>query len=176
MTSYLKGEIFAFGSLPDGGTQSGHDGMYTRIQCWKAAFCSVRYYPLGVGPWGLGSVLDKTTSVRMTKEMQLFFGEEIYGLKNALADMMAETGLVGLGLLALWLWRGMWVPARQHYAEGTRVGILIAALYWASAFLSLALLVSCELYPCLALLVIFKFHADAIAKACRENQPEVETK
>jgi hypothetical protein len=168
LTSYFKGEIVSVANLftGNGSPQGGHDGMYTRIQCWKAAFYTIEYYPFGVGPWGLGSVLDKTSGVRLTHEMQFFFDEDVFGLKNAMADLMMETGIVGLGLLTLWLWYGLLIPARKYYAIGTRVGILVAAMYWACASLSVALLVSCELYPCLAMLVIFKFHADAVANAC----------
>ena len=172
LTWYFKGEVDALIHIRDAGpaVAMSHSGMFTRMECWKAAFYSVFYYPLGVGPWGLGSVLDKSTNVHLTHEMQLFFSQGVFGLKNALADLMEETGLVGLGLLFLWLWRGFWVPSRKHYDSGERVGVLIAALYWASAFLSLALMVSCELYPCLALLVVFKLHADVVADACTADR------
>jgi hypothetical protein len=140
--------------------------MFTRIECWKAAFYAVYYYPMGVGPWGLGRVLEHSIAVTPTTELRMFFDMDIFGLKCMLANIMAETGLIGLGLLGFWLWVNFALPARTYYRLGTRLGLLISGLYWASAFIAVGLLFSCELYPHFAFMILLKFHADTVAKAC----------
>jgi hypothetical protein len=173
MTSYLKGELSSVVNLYQGiPTPNDHTGLSTRLQCWKAALYSVRYYPLGVGPWGLGSVLDKPTNVFVTVEMQFFFDRNIFGLKNILANLLAETGLVGFGILTYWLWRNFVTAALRQFGNRTTTGIFVAALYIASAFMSVAFMISCELYPAVAFLLLLKYHADAVASAVAPSSEE----
>jgi hypothetical protein len=149
-------------TLQDQTGQSG-GGLATRVECWKLALVSVEYYPCGVGGWGLDNVLNRTTAVAPTEEMRFFFDNEMFGLKSALANLVAETGLVGVSLLGFWLWWSFLAPAFRHLRSGTRTETLLAGLYGASAGLSVVFLFSCELYPSYALLLFFKLHADAVA-------------
>jgi hypothetical protein len=177
ITGYFKGEILTFLTFRDVNSAlvRTHMGMFTRIECWKAAFYSICYYPQGVGPWGLGKVLEHPIAVTPTSELRMFFDMDIFGLKSTLANIMAETGVVGLGLLGFWLWYNFAIPARRHYRTHTRLGLLIAGLYWASAFIAVALLFACELYPHFAFMILLKFHADAVATTCtREGVPALD--
>jgi hypothetical protein len=154
--------------------QSGGSGMATRIECWKLALYSVEYYPLGVGGWGVDNVMNRTTAVVPTPEMRFFFDRDMFGLKSALANMVAQTGLVGISLLGLWLWWGFLSPAFRLRKSGTRTATLLAGLYAASAGLSVVFLFTCELYPSYALLLFLKLHADAIAKRVQVPWREIE--
>jgi hypothetical protein len=95
--------------------------------------------------------------------MRYYFDRDMFGLKSGLANLVAQTGLVGISLLGYWLWRSFIAPAFLHLRSGTRTDTLLAGLYGASAGLSVVFLFSCELYPSYALLLFFKLHADAIA-------------
>jgi uncharacterized iron-regulated membrane protein len=97
----------------------------------------------------------------------------MFGLKSALANMVAQTGLVGISLLGLWLWWSFLAPAFRLLKSGTRTATLLAGLYGASAGLSVVFLFSCELYPSYALLLFFKLHADAIAARVQVPWQEV---
>jgi hypothetical protein len=160
--AYFRTELGNGMTLQDQTGQSG-GGLATRVECWKLAFVSVEYYPCGVGGWGLDNVLNRTTAVAPTEEMRFYFDNEMFGLKSALANLVAQTGLVGISLLGFWLWWSFLAPAFRHLQSGTRTDTLLAGLYGASAALSLVFLFSCELYPSYALLLFFKLHADAIA-------------
>jgi hypothetical protein len=160
--AYFRTELGNGMTLQDQTGQSG-GGLATRVECWKLALVSVQYYPCGVGGWGLDSVLNRTTAVVPTEEMRYFFDNEMFGLKSALANLVAETGCVGISLLGFWLWWSFLAPAIRHLQSGTRTETLLAGLYGASAGLSIVFLFSCELYPSYALLLFFKLHADAIA-------------
>ncbi len=153
--------------------QSGGSGMATRIECWKLAFYSVEYYPLGVGGWGVDNVMNRTTAVVPTPEMRFFFDRDMFGLKSALANLVAQTGLVGISLLGFWLWWNFLAPAFQLLKSGTRTATLLAGLYGASAGLSIVFLFTCELYPSYALLLFFKLHADAMAARVQMPLPEI---
>jgi hypothetical protein len=173
IASYMKGEVGGIIHLRDANPamMRSQAGMFTRIECWKLAFYCARYYPLGVGVWGHGSVLVKDTAVTPTPEMLYFFQEDIFGLKNALANLIAETGFVGLGLLSYWLWKSFIQPARRLVRERTPGKVLVAGLYIASAFCSLAFMFSCELYPYFSLLLLLKLHADAVAWEIEKATP-----
>jgi hypothetical protein len=160
--AYFRTELGNGMTLQDQTGQSG-GGLATRVECWKLALVSVEYYPCGVGGWGLDNVLNRTTAVAPTEEMRFFFDNEMFGLKSALANLVAETGLVGVSLLGFWLWWSFLAPAFRHLRSGTRTETLLAGLYGASAGLSVVFLFSCELYPSYALLLFFKLHADAVA-------------
>jgi len=161
--NYFRTELGTALNLRAQTGQAGGSGLATRVECWKVAAYSVRYYPLGVGGWGVDEVLNRTTAISPTPEMRLFFNQDMYGLKSALANLVAQTGVVGMSLLGCWLWWNFLAPASRYLKSGTRSGILLAGLYGASAGLSVSFLFSCELYPSYALLLFFKLHADAIA-------------
>jgi hypothetical protein len=178
MTSYLRGEMEAAVNptdmTPD--AQGGHSGTITRYKCWQLAFNSLRMYPMGVGSYGLGSVIQVGGGAGLTHEMRYFFSRDNFGLKNALADLIAQDGIVGIGLLGYWIMVAFIRPIRKHLADGSSGKTLVAGIYGASALASLVFMFSCELYPSFAFLLILKFHADAIARACnREAEPGVDS-
>ena len=178
--AYFREELGNALTLQDQTAQSG-GGLATRVECWKLALYSAAYYPGGVGGWGVDNVLNRTTEVVPTPEMNFFFDRDMFGLKSALANLVAQTGLVGLTLLGYWLWRSFLTPAFHHLKSGTRTDTLLAGLYGASAGLSVVFLFTCELYPSYALLLFFKLHADAIAahvqvpwvELCEESAEEL---
>jgi hypothetical protein len=149
--------------------------MITRYKCWLLAFSSLRRFPLGVGQYGLGAVIQQVGEAGLTHEMQFFFSRDMFGLKNAFADLISECGIVGLGLLGYWLWTAFIQPIRDLLGDGSGRYSIIAAIYGASALSALVFLFSCEIYPSLAFLLVLKFHADAVAEACaHEPVPEEE--
>jgi hypothetical protein len=170
--SYFRSELGNGLTLQDQTGQAG-GGLATRVECWKLALYSAVYYPGGVGGWGVDNVLNRTTEVVPTPEMSFFFDRDMFGLKSALANLVAQTGLVGISLLGFWLGSGFLAPAFRHLKSGARTDTLLAGLYGASAALSLVFLFSCELYPSYALLLFLKLHADAIAARVRAPSPEV---
>jgi hypothetical protein len=143
---YFRTELGNALTLQEQTGQAGA-GLATRVECWKLALYSAAYYPGGVGGWGVDTVLNRTTAIVPTTEMRYFFDQDMFGLKSALANLIAQTGFVGLSLLGFWLWRGFLSPAFRHLRSGTRTDTLLAGLYGASAGLSLVFLFSCELYP-----------------------------
>jgi hypothetical protein len=169
--AYFRAELGNGLTLQDQ-TGQGGGGLATRVECWKLALYSAAYYPGGVGGWGVDNVLNRTTEVVPTAEMNFFFDRDMFGLKSALANLIAQTGFVGLSLLGFWLWWSFLAPAFRHLRSGTRTATLLAGLYGASAGLSLVFLFSCELYPSYALLLFFKLHADAVAARVRAPSPE----
>jgi hypothetical protein len=170
--AYFRTEIGNALTLQDQ-TGQGGGGLATRVECWKLAFYSVAYYPGGVGGWGVDNVLNCTTQVVPTTEMRYFFDQDMFGLKSALANLVAQTGLVGISLLVFWIWWSFLAPAFHHLRAGTRAETLLAGLYGASAGLSIVFLFSCELYPSYALLLFFKLHADTVAWELRTPTVEL---
>ena len=171
LTGYLRGEIVAAVN-PSAMTRQdmgGHAGVATRYKCWILAFESVRQYPLGVGPYGLGSVIHDVGEVGFTHEMRYFFSRDNFGLKNALADNIAQNGILCIGLLCYWLWVAFAGPILSLLKDGSARSTFVAGLYGASAVACLFFLFSCELYPSFAFLLILKFHADAVAQACLKD-------
>ena len=172
LTTYLSAE--AEGVIyPDvlRADMATHAGTVTRLKCWQLAFASIHRYPLGVGPYGLGPVVSEMGQSGFTSEMRLGFSQDIFGLQSALANLIAQTGIIGLGLLSYWLFIGFVLPICHYLKDGSTAGAMIGALYGASAVACLGFLFSCDFYPSVAFLVILKFHADAIAQACtREDQ------
>jgi hypothetical protein len=168
LTDYLRGELWAAVNPSDAAhdLDGNHSGTLTRYKCWLLAFQAVRLHPMGVGAYGLGTVLEQTGEAGLSREMRHFFSHDIFGLKNALANLLAQDGLVGLGILLYWMWIAFLRPIRHYLAEGSAPSILIAGVYGASALASWFFLFSCELYPSFSFLIILKFHADAIAQAC----------
>ncbi len=173
--SYFRAEVGTALNLQAQTGQTGGSGLATRIECWKLAVYAVGYYPLGVGGWGVDNVLNRTTAVVPTPEMRLFFDQDMYGLKSALANLVAQTGVVGISLLGFWIWWSFLAPVLRHLKSGTRTDTLLAGLYGASAGLSIIFLFTCELYPSYALLLFFKLHADAIAERIRGTVHEEPT-
>ncbi len=178
LTTYLRGEILAAVNPYDMSRDAtaGHYGTITRYKCWLLAFKSLRQYPLGVGPYGLGGVIQSAGNAGVTREMRYFFSRDNFGLKNALANLIAQEGIVGVGFLLFWIWAAFVEPIRHYLADASVRGTLIAGLYGASALSCLAFLFSCELYPSCAFLLVLKCHADAVAQACtRETERGVES-
>jgi hypothetical protein len=178
LTSYLRGEFMAAANpmdmTPD--VAGSHTGTVTRYKCWALAFASIRSYPFGVGAYGLGSVIQNGGGPGPSREMRYFFSRDNFGLKNALANLIAQNGIVGLGLLGYWIQVAFIRPVRHYLADGSTGNTLIAGLYGASALSCLVFLFSCELYPSFAFMLVMKFHADAIAQACtREPRRDVES-
>jgi hypothetical protein len=161
--SYLRSEVGTLVNLQQKSGLSGGTGLATRLECWKLALVSLGSYPLGVGGWGLDRVLSETTYVVPTPEMRLFFDQGMFGLKCALANIIAETGFVGIGLLTYWIWQNFLKPARLLLRSGSFHESLLAGFYVAMASASLLFLFNCELYPTGALLLFFKCYADALA-------------
>ena len=118
---YLRGEMEAAVNptdmTPD--AQGGHSGTITRYKCWQLAFNSLRMYPMGVGSYGLGSVIQVGGGAGLTHEMRYFFSRDNFGLKNALANLIAQDGIVGIGLLGYWIMVAFIRPIRQHLADGS---------------------------------------------------------
>jgi hypothetical protein len=179
--AYMRSELVTAVSLQEQTGAGGGTGLATRVESWKLALCTLYTYPSGVGEFGIESVLNRCPQVVPTPEMNFFFAREMYGLKSALANLIAETGFVGLGLLGYWLANGFLRPALTHLRTGTENSTFLAGLYGASAFIAVGFLFSCELYPSLALLLVFKMNADAVAYALRPQPlvfapvPETET-
>jgi hypothetical protein len=167
LSSYFRGEILAAfvpGQL--GTTMASHSGMITRLQCWRIALTSIRLYPSGVGAYGLGPVLSEMGDAGFSGELRRMFSHDIFGLQNALANLISEGGVPAVGLLLYWLWVAFMRPIRHFLKDGSEAGAIVGAVYGASALACVAFLFSCELYPSFAFLLVLKFHADAIAKAC----------
>ena len=180
ITTYLRGEVVAAVN-PYAMTSediAGHSGVVTRYKCWALAFQSLRQYPLGVGPYGLGSVIQREGNAGFTREMRYFFSRDNFGLKNALANLIAEDGIIGISLLAFWVTVALLRPILHYLREGSLDSTLVAGIYGASALSALVFLFSCELYPSMAFLLVLKCHADAIAQASkskREPDPNEQT-
>jgi hypothetical protein len=172
ITDYMRGELMSAVNpyAMTAEDASGHSGIVTRYKCWLLAFSTIRQYPLGVGSYGLGSTIANAGSAGMTHEMRYFFSRDNFGLKNALANLIAQTGVIGVGLFGYWMWCAMIRPIRLCLADGSVRGSLVAGLYGASAFLSFYFLFSCELYPSMAFLLLLKCHADAVAQACTPDR------
>ena len=176
LTTYLSAEaeglIYPNSSRAE---MANHVGTVTRLKCWQLAFASIHQYPLGVGPYGLGPVLARTGQVGFTRELRIGFSQDIFGLQSALANLIAQTGIIGLGLLSYWLFVSFFKPIRHFLKDGSTAGAIIGAIYGASAVACLGFLFSCDFYPSVAFLIILKFHADAVAQACtRESPPDPE--
>jgi hypothetical protein len=172
ITNYLRGEVIAAAN-PYAMTSddiAGHSGVVTRYKCWLLAFHSLRQYPLGVGPYGLGAVIQREGNAGLTHEMRYFFSRDNFGLKNALANLIAEDGVVGISLLAFWVAVAFLRPILHYLREGSLDSTLVAGIYGASALSSLVFLFSCELYPSMAFLLVLKCHADAIAQATQSKR------
>jgi hypothetical protein len=125
--AYFREELGNALTLQDQTGQSG-GGLATRVECWKLALYSVAYYPCGVGGWGADNVLNRTTAVVPTAEMNFFFDRDMFGLKSGLANLVAQTGLVGISLLGYWLWRSFITPAFQHLKSGATTETLLGAV------------------------------------------------
>jgi hypothetical protein len=177
LTDYLRGELWAAFNPSDAAhdPDGNHSGTLTRYKCWLLAFQALRMHPLGVGAYGLGSVLQNTGEAGLSREMRHFFSHDVFGLKNALANLFAEEGFVGIGLLLYWMWIAFLRPIRHYLAEDSNGSVLIAGIYGASALASFFFLFSCELYPSFTFLIILKFHADAIAQACERRSEQEQT-
>jgi hypothetical protein len=157
--------------IPKIGTSSGKvgAGAQTRVTSWKLAWVNLKAHPFGVGHWGLSATVSAATGITPDAEMLFWFQRDNFSLKCALANVIAETGLVGMGLLAFWMFANFVAPA---FAWRKRFGsehLGVAGLYAACMFISLGLFVTCELYPYLAFALLLKMVADAVAASVRET-------
>ena len=143
-------------------TSSG--GLLTRVECWRIAVEAVRQHPLGVGLYGVPVVVADSNHISLTAELRYLFGLGIYGLKNTLANILAQTGLLGLALLLLALWQLFVQPLRLAARRGEPLGPGPASVYLAGVFISLLFLATCETYYWMAFPVVLKCYGDSVAR------------
>ena len=143
-------------------TSSG--GLLTRVECWRIALVTVRQHPLGVGLFGVGEVYGENSHISLTGELKYLFSLDIYGLKNALANVLAQTGLPGVALLLGSLWQCFVRPLRLAARRGELLGSGPAGVYLAAFFMTLLFLATCESYYWMAFLIVFKCYADAVLR------------
>jgi len=163
---YFEDEFHIAQDLLDGNVslEQQSTGMATRLIGWKLAGNVLEYYPMGVGIYGLGSVLDKVGENELTSELRTFFSKNNFGLKNTLANTISHCGYIGVILLILWIIFNFIHPSLICNVHKSFIGVANGGLYIASAVMSMMLLASCELYPGLALLLFLKSYADSVAK------------
>ena len=141
-------------------TSSG--GLLTRVECWRVAAEAVRQHPLGVGFYGIPDVVSDSNHINLTAELRYLFGLGIYGLKNTLANVLAQTGLPGMALLLLALWQLFVQPLRVAARRGEPIGPGSASVYLAGFFMSLLFLATCETYYWMAFPVLLKCYGDSV--------------
>ena len=143
-------------------TSSG--GLLTRVECWRIAAEAVGRHPLGVGLYGIPDVVGDSNHINLTAELRYLFGLGIYGLKNTLANILAQTGLPGLTLLLLGLWQLFLQPLRVAAQHGEPLGSGPSSVYLAGFFMSLLFLATCETYYWMAFPVVLKCYGDSVAR------------
>ena len=143
-------------------TSSG--GLLTRVECWRIAVEAVRRHPLGVGLYGVPVVVADSNHISLTAELRYLFGLGIYGLKNTLANVLAQTGLPGLALLLLALWQLFIQPLRLAVPRGEPLGPGPSSVYLAGFFMSLLFLATCETYYWMAFPVVLKCYGDSVLR------------
>ncbi len=144
-------------------TTSG--GLLTRVECWRIALVTVQQHPLGVGLFGVGDVYSENSHISLTGELKYLFGLGIYGLKNTLANVIAQTGLPGVALLFGSLWQCFVRPLRLAARRGEPLAPGSAGVYLAALGMALLFLATCETYYWMAFFIVLKCYADAVARA-----------
>ena len=150
-------------------TASG--GLLTRVECWRIALEAVRMHPLGVGLFGVGDVVVESNHVSLTAELKYMFGLDIYGLKNTLANVLAQTGLPGMALLLAALWQSFVRPLRLATRRGEGFGPGPSAVYLAALCMAFLFLATCETYYWMAFPVVLRCYADAVARERLAAEP-----
>lgn len=143
--------------------EASSSGLLTRIECWRLALETVRRFPLGVGFFGIEHSYFTSRNVTLTGELVTMFRLGIFGLKNTIANVLAQTGVPGATLLVAALWQAFIRPLRAARRAGVRLPAGPAAVYLASFCISVVFLASCETYYWMALLAVLKCYADAVA-------------
>ena len=143
-------------------TTSG--GLLTRVECWRIALVAVEQHPLGVGLYGVGEVYGENSHISLTGELKYLFSLDIYGLKNTLANVLAQTGLPGSALLLVSLWQCFVRPPRLATRRGEPLGTGPAGVYLAALFMAFLFLATCETYYWMAFVIVLKCYADAVAR------------
>ncbi len=153
-------------------TSSG--GLLTRVECWRIAVSAAWRHPLGVGLFGIADVVSESNAISLTGELRYLFGLDIYGLKNTLANVLAQSGLPGAALLGMALWQCFVRPLRLAARNGEPLGPGPAAVYLTGLFLSVLFLATCETYYWMAFPMVLKCHADAVARERLAAEAEAE--
>jgi hypothetical protein len=150
-------------------------GLLTRIECWRLAAETVEHHPLGVGFYGIEKSYTESSSVMLTGELEEMFHLGIYGLKNTFANVLAQAGVPGTCLLLLALYQSFLRPLLTAARASRPLSPWVSALYLGSLGMMLLFLASCESYYWMALIIILKCYADAVASAVQLNEPEPAT-
>ena len=169
VTNYIAEEVSALPRALEGDRSlvKTNFGLLTRVECWRLAFETVINYPLGVGEFGIDDAYQASESVTLTSELRFLFSVQVYGLKSALANVMAQTGLPGLLLLAATLFCSFIRPLYTDTdPRGGPATLRLAALMMAVLFLS-----SCETYYWMAFVIVLRCHADAAAREMNSPLP-----
>jgi hypothetical protein len=70
-------------------------GFFGRSDGFIIALVSLLQYPLGTAPSNVVSVVNNSNIV-IGKELTYFFGNEVYGLKSFLSNLVVRSGIVGI--------------------------------------------------------------------------------
>jgi hypothetical protein len=143
-------------------TSSG--GLLTRVEGWRIAFVTVRQHPLGVGLFGIGDVYGENNHISLTGELKYLFSLDIYGLKNTLANVLAQSGLPGAALLLGSLWQCFVRPLRSDPRHGELHDHGPAGVYLAALVIAFLFLATCESYYWMAFVIVLKCYADAVMR------------
>lgn len=114
-----------------------------------------------MGLFGIGQVYEDNNHISLTGELTYLFGLEIYGLKNSVANVMAQTGIPGMVLLFAALWQSFIRPLRMASRRGEPPGAGVAGVYVAGFVMSWLFLLTCETYYWMAFPMVLKCYADA---------------
>jgi len=134
------------------------------VESWRIALVAVSQHPLGVGLFGGGEVYGDNSHISLTGELKYLFSLDIYGLKNTLANVLAQTGVPGSLLLLGSLWQCFVRPLRLAARRGEPLGSGPAGVYLAGLFMAFLFLATCENYYWMAFFVVLKCYADAVAR------------
>ena len=167
---YFINDVRALPSALEGNSKleaTASGGLLTRVECWRIAAQAVWQHPLGVGFYGVPDVVAESNHISLTAELRYLFGLGIYGLKNALANILAQTGLPGLGLLGLAFWQLFLRPLRLAARRGEPLGLGPCSVYLAGFFMALLFLATCETYYWMAFPVVLSCYADSVTRERR---------
>lgn len=120
--------------IPDSG------GLATRTQCWLLSLDILHQAPWGVSINGIQQYAYSSNWITLTPEMQNMFPAGNFGMKNTLANVIAQTGVPGLLLLGCFLYFGF-TPRRalRNFGINSIAGAALAGA-------SVAYLATCEVY------------------------------
>jgi len=168
---YLREEVEGL-PIPHSGAAWGKAGAgaATRLTSWKLAWVNLKAHPFGVGHFGLGSTVSAGTGITPTPEMVFWFQRNNFSLKCAMANIVAETGFVGMGLLGFWIFANFVSPAFAWVKRFGNESLGVPGLYAACLLISLGLLMTCELYPYLAFALLLKLVADRVASSVLKSE------